>query len=81
MENTGNVNPAADSRRVTRDAGSNEAKFRCLTRAANLSCETIRRTHMGLKDVFLDELRDMYSAENQLVNALPKLAQGATSPS
>ena len=31
---------------------------------------------MPLKDVLLDELRDMYSAENQLVKALPKLAKG-----
>ena len=35
---------------------------------------------MALKDVLLDELRDMYSAENQLVKALPKLAKGAESP-
>src|ERR1700743_1251108 len=32
---------------------------------------------MPLKEVLLDELRDMYSAENQLVKALPKLAKGA----
>ena len=32
---------------------------------------------MALKEVLLDELRDMYSAENQLVKALPKLAKGA----
>lgn len=32
---------------------------------------------MALKDVLIDELRDMYSAENQLVKALPKLAKGA----
>jgi ferritin-like metal-binding protein YciE len=32
---------------------------------------------MALQDVLLDELRDMYSAENQLVKALPKLAKGA----
>jgi ferritin-like metal-binding protein YciE len=32
---------------------------------------------MALKDVLLDELRDMYSAENQLVKALPKMAKGA----
>src|ERR1700733_1923972 len=32
---------------------------------------------MALMDVLLDELRDMYSAENQLVKALPKLAKGA----
>jgi ferritin-like metal-binding protein YciE len=32
---------------------------------------------MALRTVLLDELRDMYSAENQLVKALPKLAKGA----
>jgi ferritin-like metal-binding protein YciE len=32
---------------------------------------------MALSDVMLDELRDMYSAENQLVKALPKMAKGA----
>ena len=35
---------------------------------------------MALKDVLLDELRDMYSAENQLIKALPKLASGALDP-
>jgi ferritin-like metal-binding protein YciE len=35
---------------------------------------------MALKDVLLDELRDMYSAENQLVKALPKLVKGAKNP-
>jgi ferritin-like metal-binding protein YciE len=35
---------------------------------------------MALKDVLIDELRDMYSAENQLVKALPKLAKGAKNP-
>jgi ferritin-like metal-binding protein YciE len=32
---------------------------------------------MALSEVLVDELRDMYSAENQLVKALPKLAKGA----
>src|SRR6201985_1468400 len=32
---------------------------------------------MALSEVLLDELRDMYSAENQLVVALPKLAKGS----
>jgi ferritin-like metal-binding protein YciE len=32
---------------------------------------------MALKEVLIDELRDMYSAENQLIKALPKLAKGA----
>jgi ferritin-like metal-binding protein YciE len=34
---------------------------------------------MALSEVLLDELRDMYSAENQLVVALPKLAKGSNS--
>ncbi|MFN8392345.1 MAG: ferritin-like domain-containing protein [Bdellovibrionota bacterium] len=34
----------------------------------------------NLRDVLLDELKDLYSAENQLVNALPKMEAGASSP-
>jgi len=34
---------------------------------------------MALTNVLVDELRDMYSAENQLVKALPKLAKGVKS--
>ena len=34
---------------------------------------------MSLKDVLIDELRDMYSAENQLVKSMPKLAKAAES--
>jgi len=33
-----------------------------------------------LHDAFLDELRDAYDAEKQLVKALPKLAKAASSP-
>ena len=33
----------------------------------------------GLKDLYIDELKDLYSAENQLVKALPKMAKAATS--
>jgi ferritin-like metal-binding protein YciE len=32
---------------------------------------------MALSEVLIDELRDMYSAEDQLVVSLPKLAKGA----
>lgn len=32
---------------------------------------------MGLQEVMVEELRDLYSAENQLVKALPKLAKAA----
>src|SRR5262249_10594166 len=32
-----------------------------------------------LQDLFVDELKDLYNAENQLVKALPKMAKGASS--
>lgn len=35
---------------------------------------------MSLENVLVDELRDLYSAENQLVKALPKMAKAAVSP-
>ncbi len=33
----------------------------------------------GLKELFLDELKDLYNAESQLVKALPKMAKTASS--
>src|SRR5262245_49236146 len=33
----------------------------------------------SLEDLYLDQLRDLYSAENQLLKALPKMAKGASS--
>lgn len=33
----------------------------------------------GLKELYIDELRDLYDAENQLVKALPKMAKAAQS--
>jgi ferritin-like metal-binding protein YciE len=33
----------------------------------------------SLDDLFVDELRDLFSAENQLIKALPKMAKAATS--
>ena len=35
--------------------------------------------HNELKDLYIDELRDLYDAENKLVKALPKLAKAANS--
>lgn len=35
---------------------------------------------MSLESVLVDELKDLYNAENQLVKALPKMAKGASSP-
>jgi ferritin-like metal-binding protein YciE len=33
----------------------------------------------ALKDLYIDELRDIYNAENQLTKALPKMAKASTS--
>ncbi|MEO8910427.1 MAG: ferritin-like domain-containing protein [Gemmatimonadaceae bacterium] len=33
-----------------------------------------------LKDLYVEELKDLYSAEKQLVKALPKMAKAASSP-
>ncbi|MGA7274779.1 MAG: DUF892 family protein, partial [Candidatus Udaeobacter sp.] len=32
-----------------------------------------------LKTLYIDELRDLYNAENQLIKALPKMAKAASS--
>jgi len=32
----------------------------------------------SLKDLYVEQLRDLYSAETQLVDALPKMVEGAT---
>ena len=32
----------------------------------------------GLRELYIDELKDLYSAENQLVKALPKMAKAAS---
>jgi len=37
-------------------------------------------SHSTLHDSFIDELRDAYDAEHQLIKALPKLAKAASSP-
>jgi ferritin-like metal-binding protein YciE len=34
----------------------------------------------SLKDLYLHELKDLYSAENQLIKALPKMAKAASNP-
>ena len=34
-----------------------------------------------LEDLLVDQLKDLYSAENQLVKALPKMAKAASNPS
>jgi ferritin-like metal-binding protein YciE len=34
----------------------------------------------SLKDLYLEQLRDLYDAENQLVEALPKMVEAASAP-
>jgi ferritin-like metal-binding protein YciE len=34
----------------------------------------------SLQDLYIHELKDLFSAENQLIKALPKMARAATSP-
>jgi ferritin-like metal-binding protein YciE len=33
----------------------------------------------NLEDLYIDQLKDLYSVEKQLVQALPKMAEAATS--
>ena len=33
----------------------------------------------GIRELYIDELRDLYSAENQLIKALPKIAKASSS--
>jgi ferritin-like metal-binding protein YciE len=39
----------------------------------------IQMEHKALNELFIDELKDIYSAENQLIKALPKMAKAASS--
>src|SRR5215217_401606 len=34
----------------------------------------------SLRDLYVNELRDLYNAENQLLKALPRMAKAATAP-
>ncbi len=52
-----------------------------LTGGAMRNGDTMRLTSLklnSLRDLFLEELRDLYSAETQLIKALPKMAEAAT---
>ena len=33
----------------------------------------------GLRELYVDQLKDLYNAENQLVKALPKMAEASSS--
>src|SRR6478672_4155704 len=44
-----------------------------------LSCRRNAMEENTLRELYTNELRDLYDAENQLVKALPKMAKAATS--
>src|SRR6185503_316982 len=48
-----------------------------------MTSPAISEQHMkpsSLEDLLAEELKDLYSAENQLIKALPKMAKAATNP-
>jgi len=50
-------------------------------RASKAKSRTPRSPKVGsLRDLYLEELKDLYNAEQQLTRALPKMAAAATSP-
>jgi ferritin-like metal-binding protein YciE len=52
---------------------------RCAGRAnVNLSIHTNMAALNSLRDLLIDELRDLHNAENQLIKALPKMAKAAS---
>ena len=52
----------------------------------NVTAQVKKFLHLGegkistLHELWIDQLRDLYSAENQLVEALPKMAEAASAP-
>ena len=74
--------PLSFSQSQLRFTVSNLTLKTLLPHAVKNLCQPVQppRRNMALKDVLIDELRDMYSAENQQLKALPKLVKGAKSP-
>jgi ferritin-like metal-binding protein YciE len=52
--------------------------FGCLAKPFYMRLTSLKLE--SVEDLFLAELRDLYDAENQLLKALPKLADAATAP-
>jgi ferritin-like metal-binding protein YciE len=57
------------------------ASTRCEFRVPiNNNMEIPRQKFESLRDLYVNELRNLFSAETQLVESLPKMADGATTP-
>jgi ferritin-like metal-binding protein YciE len=59
------------------DSGDSAASLLSRSRTHPISEELMET--QALKELFIDELRDLYNAESQLIKALPKMAKAATS--
>jgi ferritin-like metal-binding protein YciE len=55
----------------------NEVNMEPTKKISSNECEC---AESGLKNLFIDQLKDLFNAENQLVKALPKMAKAANSP-
>src|SRR5262245_58288467 len=54
---------------------------RCIPqRPANSQIPPVMSSVASLKELLVEELKDLYSAEKQLVKALPKMAKAASNP-
>jgi ferritin-like metal-binding protein YciE len=51
----------------------------CFPNQENAECARGGKMGGSLRDLYVEELKDLYNAENQLVKALPKMAKHATS--
>jgi len=61
---------------------SSRAKFKTSAHNVKPKFQFIREDTVAvesLNELFVEQLRDLYDAENQLIKALPKMAQGANS--
>ncbi|MDE1169711.1 MAG: ferritin-like domain-containing protein [Verrucomicrobium sp.] len=71
--------------RVPRRGTKKKQSFKTVTRGVKEKAQAIYEavTHMGqekitsLEQLFIEQLKDLYSAETQLVDALPKMAKAA----
>jgi ferritin-like metal-binding protein YciE len=60
------------SRRISRDLHSDRYDGKAIISGENMPNDRLRK-------LYIDELKDLHSAENQLVKALPKMARAASS--
>jgi ferritin-like metal-binding protein YciE len=61
--------------------GTSFAAFSTVTRGTEITWEARMAEQTNpLEELLVDELKDLYSAENQIIKALPKMAKASSSP-